>query len=163
MASSLRASLSTVTVSVAVFPKRKQNFMHTHFSLSWSISVFKNIARHTFKHLKQMPEKMTQSAEHVTWQTSSEYCRFAVPSGRTPNYVSFGCKIQILEIFLSPPHISHPFEILSFVSYLMACVKPPCSRVRYIFSLFCMKWTCSEEVVFICLFVCFIYRTIEQI
>ena len=34
---------------------------------------------------------------------------------------------------------------------LYACVKPLCSGVGYIFSLFCMKWTYSEEAVFICL------------
>jgi hypothetical protein len=54
-----------------------------------------------------MLEKMTQSAQHnVTWQTSSEYCMLTVPSGRTLNYVSFGRKIQIPEIFGSPSYFS---------------------------------------------------------
>jgi hypothetical protein len=38
----------------------------------------------------------------VTWQTSSEYRRLTVPSGRTLNYISFVRKIQIPEIFVSP-------------------------------------------------------------
>ena len=42
-------------------------------------------------------------------------------------------------------------------------MKPLYSRVGYIFTLFHMKWTYGEEVVFVCLFVCFIYKTIEQI
>jgi hypothetical protein len=50
-----------------------------------------------------MPEKIIQNTQHiVTWQTSSEYCRLAVPSGRTLNYVSFQRKILIPEIFGSP-------------------------------------------------------------
>jgi hypothetical protein len=39
---------------------------------------------------------------NVTWQTSSEYRRLTVPSGRILNYVSFVRKIQIPEIFGSP-------------------------------------------------------------
>jgi len=49
---------------------------------------------------------MTQSAKRVTWQTSSEYRRLAVPSGRPMNYVSFAQKIQIPEIFGFRPHTS---------------------------------------------------------
>jgi hypothetical protein len=50
-----------------------------------------------------MPEKCTPSTQrNVTWQTSTEYLRLTVPSGRTLNYVSFVRKIQIPEIFGSP-------------------------------------------------------------
>lgn len=46
---------------------------------------------------------MARSMQHnVTWQNSSEYCKLAVPSARTLNYVSFQQKIQIAEIFGSP-------------------------------------------------------------
>jgi hypothetical protein len=45
---------------------------------------------------------------NVTWQTSSEYRRLTVPSGRTLNYISFVRKIQIPEIFGSPlVHLHH--------------------------------------------------------
>jgi hypothetical protein len=46
---------------------------------------------------------MTQVMQcNVARQTSSEYCRLMVPSGRTLNYVSFTQKIQIPETFGSP-------------------------------------------------------------
>jgi len=40
MAASLKASLSNVTVSAAVFPKRKQNFRHTS-TLRSAIWIYK--------------------------------------------------------------------------------------------------------------------------
>jgi hypothetical protein len=77
----------------------------------WAYAVLKKIAKHTCSHLKKIPEKSTQSTQHnVTWQTSSEYRRLTVPTGRTLNYISFVRMIQILEIFGSPlvsvtPHL----------------------------------------------------------
>jgi hypothetical protein len=53
---------------------------------------------HACKHLG----KMTQSAKSVTWQTSSEYRRLVVPSGRALFYAPFVQKIQIPEIFGFP-------------------------------------------------------------
>jgi len=94
--------LSTVTVSAAVFPKGKQNIPNTH-SLSSATSILKNLQTHLQTLRKKCQKKMTRSTQHhVTWQTSSEYCRLAVPSGRTLNYVSFKQKIRIAEIFGSP-------------------------------------------------------------
>ena len=54
---------------------------------------------------KKIPQKLTRSMQrNVTWQTSSEYRRLTLLSGRTLNYVSFVRKIQITEIFApSPP------------------------------------------------------------
>jgi len=53
--------------------------------------------------LRKLPEKMKQSAQHnVTWQTSSEYCRLMVPSGRTLNYVLFAWKILFWN-YMGPP------------------------------------------------------------
>jgi hypothetical protein len=69
----------------------------------WAHSVLKKIAKHTCSHLEKIPEKSTRSTQrNVTWQTSSEYRRLTVPSGRTLNFVSFVRKIQIPEIFGSP-------------------------------------------------------------
>ena len=100
---SFTASLSIVRVSTAVFPKRKPNFAHTRCSLRSDYSVFKNITKHTRRHLEKIPEKFARSTQcNVTWQTSSEYRRLTVPIGRTLNYVSFVRKIQIPEIFVSP-------------------------------------------------------------
>jgi hypothetical protein len=66
-------------------------------------SVFKKIPKHTCRHLEKMPEKLTQSTQCiVTWQSSSEYRRLTVPSGRTMNYVSFVWKILIPKIFGFP-------------------------------------------------------------
>jgi hypothetical protein len=50
---------------------------------------------------------------NVTWQTSSEYHRLTVPSGRTLNYISFVQKIQIPEIFGSP--------LIDIQNYNFAC------------------------------------------
>jgi hypothetical protein len=67
------------------------------------IQFFKKIAKHTCSHLEKLPEKSIRSTQrNVTWQTSSEYRRLTVPSGRTLNYISFVRKIQIPEIFGSP-------------------------------------------------------------
>jgi hypothetical protein len=72
----------------------------------WAYAVFKKIAKRTCIHSEKIPEKLTRSMQcNVTWQTSSEYRRLTVPSGRTLNYISFVRKIQILEIFGSPPRI----------------------------------------------------------
>ena len=72
-------------------------------SLRSAYSVFKKTAKHTYRHLEKMPEKLTRSTQrNVTWQTDSEYRRLTVPSGRTLNYVSIVRKIQIPEIFGSP-------------------------------------------------------------
>jgi hypothetical protein len=70
----------------------------------WAHSVFKKkIAKHTCSHSEKIPEKLTRSMQcNVTWQTSSEYRRLTVPSGRTLNHISFVRKIQIPEIFGSP-------------------------------------------------------------
>jgi hypothetical protein len=78
------------------FPKRKQNFAHTSLLIS-AISIFKN-SKYAYQHLEKI-KQIVQSM--VTWQTNSEYCRLAVPSGRNLN-VSFAWKIQILEICGSP-------------------------------------------------------------
>jgi hypothetical protein len=52
---------------------------------------------------KKYQKKSTRSKQrNVTWQTSSEYRRLTVPSGRTLNYISIVRKIQIPEIFGSP-------------------------------------------------------------
>jgi hypothetical protein len=56
----------------------------------WAYAVFKKIAKHTCSHLEKIPEKSTRSTQrNVTWQTSSEYRRVTVPSGRTLNYISY--------------------------------------------------------------------------
>jgi len=57
-----------------------------------------------------MPEKLTRSTQRsVAWQTSSEYRRLTVPSGRILSYVSFVRKIQIPEIFGSPSYMMRVF------------------------------------------------------
>jgi hypothetical protein len=66
----------------------------------WAYSVFKKITKHTCSHSEKIPEKSTRSMQcNFTWQTSSEYRRLTVPSGRTLKYISFVRKIQIPEIF----------------------------------------------------------------
>jgi hypothetical protein len=82
------------------FSHKKSKLQHTH-SLFFKTShfSFKNIAKHTCKHLEKMPEKITWSMKrNVTWQTSSECHRLTEYSGRNLNYISFGQKIQIPEI-----------------------------------------------------------------
>ena len=77
-----------------------QTHTHTHI-LFFKISHF-NLKKSS-NTLADTSEKMTWSPQcSVTWQTSSEYRRLAVPSGRTLTYVSFARKIQIAEIFVSP-------------------------------------------------------------
>jgi hypothetical protein len=66
-------------------------------------SLKKKIAKHTCRHLEKIPEKLTRSTQrYVIWQTSSEYRRLIVPSGRILTYVSFVWNIQIPEIFGYP-------------------------------------------------------------
>jgi hypothetical protein len=53
----------------------------------WAYAVFKKIAKYTCSHLEKISEKSTRSTQrNVTRQTSSEYRRLTVPSGRTLNY-----------------------------------------------------------------------------
>jgi hypothetical protein len=79
-------------------------------------AVFKKIAKHTCSHIEKIPEKSTQSMQcNVTWQTSSEYHRLTVPSGRILNYILFVRKIQIPEIFGSPL-VRYIFIVTSFIS-----------------------------------------------
>jgi hypothetical protein len=56
---------------------------------------------------------------NVTWQTTSEYRRLTVPSGRTLNYISFVRKIQSPEIFGSPlVHVLENIGLLLSQSFL---------------------------------------------
>jgi len=78
-----------------------------------------------------MPEKMTQSTRrNVTWQTNSEYCRLAVPSGRSLNYISFAQKIQIPKIFGSSLYIhawcQHTDGYISLSLYLCTPCRSHC-------------------------------------
>jgi hypothetical protein len=91
------------------FFQRETKFHTKMFFSKISLFIlFKKIAEHTWRHLEIMPENFTRSTQRsVTWQTSSEYLRLTVPSGRTLNYVSFVRKIQIPELFVSPSYITN--------------------------------------------------------
>jgi hypothetical protein len=79
---------------------QKESKPQTHSFFKISHFNFKNITKCTCKHLEKMPEKITQSAKcNVTWQTSSEYQRLMVSSGRNLNYISLRQKMQIPEKF----------------------------------------------------------------
>jgi hypothetical protein len=92
----------------------------------WAYSVFKKIAKHTCSHLEKIPEKSTRSTQrNVTWQSSSEYRRLTVPSGRTLNYISFMRKIQIPEIFGSP------LVCIAYTDNRKVCILPTLCIFQY--------------------------------
>jgi hypothetical protein len=90
---------------------------HNHFVFSQELLVaqgcgrlfsFKKIAKHTCRHIEKIPEKLTRSTQgNVTWQTSSEYRRLIVPSGRTLT-MSRLCGRFNFRKYLGPPSYTNP-------------------------------------------------------